>query len=130
ALPRRPQDRTPTAADGRQGAVRRAARPEPGNGRPLAAATHGNGRPSRAGIPAEDDVQRRSGRRQVQAAVTHGPGLPELIAEATAVVAALEEARQRARRLTAALRRHRRRERLVHSTLATLQQIRLPEIAG
>jgi hypothetical protein len=50
-----------------------------------------------------------------------------LIREAEALHAALGEAKARARRLIAALRRERRRSRLVTSTLSALRQIRLPE---
>jgi hypothetical protein len=58
------------------------------------------------------------------------PGLPELIGEVVALSTALGAARQRARRLATALRRFRKRERLVTSTLDTLRQIRFPEIHG
>jgi hypothetical protein len=57
-------------------------------------------------------------------------GLGALIGEAEALHEALTEARSRAGRLTAALRRHRRRERLVSTTLASLKALHLQEVAG
>jgi hypothetical protein len=57
-------------------------------------------------------------------------GLLALIREAEALQEALSDARIRAGRLTIALRRHRKRERLVASTLATLKQLKLQEVAG
>ena len=71
--------------------------------------------------------------------VTNGPGAPEnpgppglaaLIQEAEAVHDALGAARARTGRLVVALRRYRRRERLVQSTLASLRQLKLSEVAG
>ena len=62
---------------------------------------------------------------------TGGPGgLAALIQEAEALHEALADARARAGRLTAALRRYRRRERLVSSTLASLKALKLQEVAG
>jgi hypothetical protein len=83
-------------------------------------------RPRRAATP----HGRRDGTRPPASAgasesVAGGPA--GLIREAEALHAALGEAKARARRLIAALRRERRRSRLVQSTLATLRQIRLPE---
>jgi hypothetical protein len=43
---------------------------------------------------------------------------------------ALSDARTRASRLIVALRKHRRRERLVASTLASLKELRLQDVAG
>jgi hypothetical protein len=57
-------------------------------------------------------------------------GLVALIHEAEALHETLTEARVRAGRLTIALRRHRKRERLVATTLATLKQLKLQEVAG
>ena len=58
-------------------------------------------------------------------------GLAALIAEAEALHEALADARARAGRLAVALRRHRKRERLVAATLASLRQLRLPaDVAG
>jgi hypothetical protein len=59
----------------------------------------------------------------------HGvsPGLAALIAEADALHAALGDARTRAAKLAGALRRYRRRERLVASTLASLRELKLAE---
>jgi hypothetical protein len=57
-------------------------------------------------------------------------GLAALIAEADALHAALGDARARAARLAGALRRHRKRERLVAATLASLKQLRLSEAIG
>jgi hypothetical protein len=57
-------------------------------------------------------------------------GLAALIRDAEALHGALTEARVRAGRLTIALRRHRKRERLVASTLATLKQLKLQEVTG
>jgi hypothetical protein len=59
-----------------------------------------------------------------------GSGLSALIAEADALHAALGDARARAAKLVGALRRHRKRERLVAATLASLKQLRLPEAVG
>jgi hypothetical protein len=58
------------------------------------------------------------------------PGLSGLIAEADALHAALGDARARAAKLAGALRRYRRRERLVASTLASLRELKLAEAAG
>ena len=57
-------------------------------------------------------------------------GLVALINEAEALHETLTEIRVRAGRLTIALRRHRKRERLVATTLATLKQLKLQEVAG
>jgi hypothetical protein len=56
--------------------------------------------------------------------------LATLIQEAEALHETLADARARAGRLTAALRRLRRRERLVNSTLATLKALKLQDVAG
>ncbi len=53
------------------------------------------------------------------------PGLGDLLAEAEALHAALADARGRAARLVAGLRRQRRRSRLMESTLAALDQLKL-----
>jgi len=55
-------------------------------------------------------------------------GLAALIGEAEALHATLGEARSRAGRLVVALRKQRRREKLVSSTLASLRQLRLQEV--
>ena len=57
-------------------------------------------------------------------------GLTALIHEAEALNEALTDARARAGRLTAALRRYRRRERLVSNTLASLKALKLQDVAG
>lgn len=57
-------------------------------------------------------------------------GLPALIQEMEALHRTLTDARSRAGRLVVALRRHRRRERLVNSTLASLRALRLQDVAG
>jgi hypothetical protein len=57
-------------------------------------------------------------------------GLAALIVEAGALHEALSDARARAGRLTAALRRYRRRERLVSNTLASLKALKLQDVAG
>jgi hypothetical protein len=57
-------------------------------------------------------------------------GLAALIQEAEALHEALADARVRTGRLVVALRRHRKRERLVTSTLATLRELKLPEAVG
>ncbi len=54
-------------------------------------------------------------------------GLAALVAEAVTLHEALGEARSRAGRLVTALRRQRRQDRLVQSTLASLRQLRLQE---
>ena len=63
---------------------------------------------------------------------SHGParpGLAALIREAEALHEALGDARARARRLIVALRRQRKQARLMAATLASLQQLRLQEVA-
>jgi hypothetical protein len=57
-------------------------------------------------------------------------GLAALIREAESLHEALADARARTGRLVVALRRHRKRERLVSSTLATLRELKLPEVVG
>jgi hypothetical protein len=57
-------------------------------------------------------------------------GLAALIREAESLHEALADARTRTGRLVVALRRHRKRERLVSSTLATLRELKLPEVVG
>jgi hypothetical protein len=57
-------------------------------------------------------------------------GLPALIQEAESLLQTLTDARARAGRLVVALRRHRRRERLVNSTLASLRALKLQDVAG
>ena len=60
-----------------------------------------------------------------------GPsGLAALIQEAEALHETLTDARVRTGRLIVALRRHRKRERLVASTLASLKQLKLQEVTG
>ncbi len=56
-------------------------------------------------------------------------GLAALIREAEALHESLGEARSRAGRLVVALRKQRRRERLVAATLASLRQLRLQDVA-
>lgn len=56
-------------------------------------------------------------------------GLAALIGEAEALHEALGEARSRAGRLVVALRKQKRREKLVASTLASLRQLRLQDVA-
>jgi hypothetical protein len=61
----------------------------------------------------------------------HAPdGLAALIREAEALHDTLTDARARTGRLVVALRRHRKRERFVSSTLATLRELKLPEAVG
>jgi hypothetical protein len=57
-------------------------------------------------------------------------GLAALIQEAEALHEALADAKARASRLTVALRRYRRRERLVSTTLASLKALKLQDVAG
>ena len=57
-------------------------------------------------------------------------GLAALITEAEALHEALGQARSRARQLVVALRKQRRREKLVTSTLASLRELRLQDVAG
>jgi hypothetical protein len=57
-------------------------------------------------------------------------GLPALIQEAESLLRTLTDARARAGRLVVALRRHRRRERLVNTTLAALRALKLQDVAG
>ena len=56
-------------------------------------------------------------------------GLAALIGEAEALHEALGDARSRAGRLVVALRKQKRREKLVTSTLASLRQLRLQDVA-
>jgi hypothetical protein len=56
-------------------------------------------------------------------------GLAGLIQEAEALHTQLADAKARAARVIVALRRHRKRERLVASTLATLKELRLQDVA-
>jgi hypothetical protein len=58
------------------------------------------------------------------------PGLSALIAEAEALHAALGEARTHAGRLTVALRRYLRHERLVSGALASLKSLQLQDFPG
>jgi hypothetical protein len=57
-------------------------------------------------------------------------GLAALIREAEALHEVLSDARTRTSRLVVALRRHRKRERLVSTTLAALQGLKLPEVVA
>jgi hypothetical protein len=57
-------------------------------------------------------------------------GLAALIQEAETVHEALSAAKARTKRLVVALRKHRRHERLVATTLASLKELRLQEVAG
>ena len=60
----------------------------------------------------------------------HAGSLAALIQETEALHEVLTDARARAGRLTVALRRYRRRERLVSQTLASLKALKLQEVAG
>jgi hypothetical protein len=60
---------------------------------------------------------------------TGATGLVALIQEAEALHEQLADAKGRTARLIVALRRHRKRERLVASTLATLKELRLQDVA-
>jgi len=73
---------------------------------------------SDAGSPVEPRVR-------VAPEVPAPAGLAALIAEAEALHGAIGEARSRTGRLVAALRKQRRRDRLVQSTLASLRQLKL-----
>jgi hypothetical protein len=133
ALPPRQNDRTRATASARNGKAPRAGAHEPiGHG--SAATADGHDSQTAQITNRSADVRRRKGDRRpstqagAQGKGLEGLSLSELIGEAVALHAALGEARQRARGLAAALRRHRRQERLVNNTLATLKQIRLPEI--
>ncbi|MDR3623064.1 MAG: hypothetical protein P4L85_27170 [Paludisphaera borealis] len=65
------------------------------------------------------------------AAETQEPaGLAALIREAESLHQTLTDARARAARVAAALRRHRRRERLVDATLASLRALKLQDVVG
>jgi hypothetical protein len=57
-------------------------------------------------------------------------GLAALIREAEALHEVLSDARTRTSRLVVALRRHRKRERLVSTTLAALKGLKLPEVVA
>ncbi len=79
--------------------------------------------PARRPLPVE-------GPAEVRVADPDAPGLAGLIGEAEALHRSLTEARSRAGRLVVALKRHRRRERLVEATLASLRQLKLRDVAG
>jgi hypothetical protein len=70
-----------------------------------------------------------SGHAPTAAQETPTTGLAALIREAEALHEALGGARSRASRLVVALRKQRRRERLVTATLASLRQLRLQDVA-
>ena len=61
---------------------------------------------------------------------TETTGLAALIREAGAIHETLTDARARTGRLVIALRRHRKRERLVSTTLASLKALKLQDVAG
>ena len=69
-------------------------------------------------------------RKTEPATVPAAPGLAALIKEAETLHAALNDARTRAGRLTVALRRYRRHERLVTGALASLKMLNLQEAKG
>ena len=85
------------------------------------------------GEPPVDDktipVEKASGRPLSGESPEPG-GLAALIQESEALHEALKDARTRAGRLTVALRRYRRRERLVTNTLASLKALKLQDVAG
>ena len=66
----------------------------------------------------------------VPEAAAGATGLAALIQEVESLHDLLGDARSRAGRLVVALRKHRRRERLVQTTLASLRQLKLQEVAG
>ena len=73
------------------------------------------------------------GRPDGPAPAVEGPGpggLAALIQEAEALHEALTDARARSGRLIVTLRRYRRRERLVSTTLASLKALKLQDVAG
>jgi hypothetical protein len=80
------------------------------------------------------DSGQSNGVGPTDAATTHtaaaASGLSALIAEADALHAALGDAKARAAKLAGALRRYRKRERLVSSTLASLRELKLAEASG
>ena len=94
--------------------------------------------PPRARIDAIERVHRTRPTGRVGETNGHVPvagreptttGLASLIREAEALHEALADARSRAGRLVVALRKQRRRERLVAATLASLRQLRLQDVA-
>jgi hypothetical protein len=94
--------------------------------------------PPRARIDAIERVHRSRPTERVGETNGHVPaagpeptttGLASLIREAGALHEALADARSRAGRLVVALRKQRRRERLVTATLASLRQLRLQDVA-
>ncbi len=100
--------------------------------------------PATPGEPPENEIDVRSAemtdgrdagcpdelRGRTPSEVPAPAGLSALIAEAEALHEAIGDARSRAGRLVAALRKQRRRDRLVQSTLASLRQLKLQEAAG
>ena len=80
--------------------------------------------------PGESTATSRADPRRRRRRAAGPASLAALIQEAEALHEALADARARAGRLIVALRRHRRRERLVAATLASLRQLKLQEVAG
>ena len=76
--------------------------------------------------PVTRDVPAHSSSREPEAPAA--VGLAELIREAEALHATLSDSRSRVAKLIAGLRRHRRRGRLMESTLATLRQLKLQDV--
>jgi hypothetical protein len=97
--------------------------------RPVAAAGARPGVNSRNGSAYAAGDNDSAGTAKASAAAG-GVGLSALIHEAEALRGALGDARARAARLAAALRRQRRRERLVDATLSSLRRLSLQEVAG
>jgi hypothetical protein len=106
---------------------------DPGPARTVAFANEGSGPMNNAdGRPREAGRAHHGpdGAGHTGGAAAPGAGLAALLAEAVSLHAALGDARARAARLTAALRRHRKRERLVASTLASLRELKLTGVDG
>ena len=86
----------------------------------------------------ESENTRPSGRESTSNGVTNDHAIPEvaptglaaLIQDAEALHKALAATKAQTARLVVALRKHRRRERLVASTLASLKQLKLQEVTG
>jgi len=88
-------------------------------------------------MPSENPLAKPSlqtdGRPEAQVTTGESPssgGLTALIQEAEALNEVLTDARARSGRLIAALRRYRRRERLVSNTLASLKALKLQDVTG
>jgi hypothetical protein len=80
-------------------------------------------------VPARSPARHETANGRPPAGPASASSLAALIEEAASLQTALADARTRAGRLVVALRRHRKQSRLVRSTLESLRQLRLQEVA-